>query len=115
MSRPRLHRRNRRRVRNRSGAKDPLLRPKRLGRAWQQLQLSVGTMLDWLRAGIKHGWLQGSSRYSKRVRDAIANARRQLESQVAKRSEARRLGRQTRGLDRCLPSGPERPPPELVE
>lgn len=100
-----------RRIRNRSGAKDPLLRPKRLGRAWQQLQLSIGTMVDWLRAGIKHGWLRGTAAYSKRVRDAIANARRQLEAQVAKKSEARRLERQALGLDRCLPSGPERPPP----
>ena len=68
-------------------------------------------MLDWFWAGIKHGWLRGSSGYPNRVRDAIANARRQLEAQVAKRSEARRLERQTHGLDRCLPSGPERPPP----
>ena len=99
------------RVRNRNGAKDPLLLPKRLGQDWQQLLLSVGTMLDWFRAGIKHGWLHGSSGYPKRVRDAIANARRQLETQVTKRSEARRLERQALGLDRCLPSGQEHPPP----
>jgi hypothetical protein len=47
-----------RRVRNRNGVNEPLLRPKRLGRAWQQLLLSLGTMLDWFRAGLKHGWLE---------------------------------------------------------
>jgi hypothetical protein len=51
-----------RRARNRNGVNDPLLRPKRLGRAWQQLLLSLGTMLDWFRAGLKHGWLESEGR-----------------------------------------------------
>ncbi len=104
-----------RRVRNRNGAKDPLLRPKRLGRRWQQLLLSTGTMLDWFRAGIKHGWLEGIKGYPAKVLEGIKAARGQLDEQIAKRSEARRLERQTLGLDRCLPSGPERPPPKPAE
>jgi hypothetical protein len=101
-----------RRVRNRNGAKDPLLRPRRLGRAWQQTLLSMGVMVDWFRAGIKHGWLEGTKGYPAKVLEGIKAARRQLEEQVAKRAEARRLERQELGLDRCLPSGPERPPPK---
>ncbi len=104
-----------RRARNRNGAKDPLLRPKRLGRRWQQLLLSVGSMLDWFRAGLKHGWLDGMQGYSVKVLKGIKAARRQLEEQVTKRSEARRLERQRLGLDRCLPSRPERPPPTLAD
>ena len=45
------------RVRNRNGAKDPILRPKRLGQARQQPLLDLESMVDWLRAGVKHGWL----------------------------------------------------------
>jgi hypothetical protein len=44
------------RVRNRTGPKDPILRPKRLGQPYQQLLLHLGTMLDWFRAGLKHDW-----------------------------------------------------------
>ena len=71
------------RVRNRNGAKDPLLRPKRLGRELaaapqrgDDARLVPGRDQARLAA-----WALG---YPKRVRDAIANARRQLEAQVAK-------------------------------
>jgi hypothetical protein len=105
-----------RRVRNRSGGKGPLLRPKRLGRAWQQFQLSMGTLIDWFRAGLKNGWLQGIGGkfkgYSAKVTKKMKEATARLEEQVAKKFEARRLERQRLGLDRCLPTEPERPPPK---
>jgi len=108
-----------RRVRNRSGAKDPLLRPKRLGRLWQQLSLSLGTMVDWFRAGVKHGWLERSGEpfvgYPAKVRKKMKAAQERLQEQVAKRFEGRRLERQHLGLDRCLGREPQRPPPSPAE
>lgn len=108
------------RVRNRNGGKDPIVRPKRLGRAWQQLLLTLGGLLDWYRAGLRHGWLKAAGGifkgYASKVEDGIKKRRKRLEAQVAKRSEALRLERQEAGLDHCLlpaePPEPEPPPPK---
>jgi hypothetical protein len=104
-----------RRVRNRNGANDPLNRPKRLGRAWQQLLLSLGTMLDWFRAGLKHGWLESDGRrfkgYDAMVLKKMKAARARLEEQVAEKFKAVRAERQQRRLDHCLPPQPKRAPP----
>jgi hypothetical protein len=103
------------RVRNRNGAKDPILRPKRLGLAWQQLLLDLGTLVDWFRAGLKHGWLNQTvsafTGYSKRAGDKIRKARQRLDQQVGQRSKKLRLERQAAGLDTCSwPLKPEPPP-----
>ncbi len=105
------------RVRNRNGAKDPILRPKRLGRAWQQLLLDLGSMVDWFRAGIKHGWLDAVGAtfpgYPKKTDDKRREAKHRLQEQVAKRAEQLRIERQSAGLDTCLaPPKPERAPPK---
>jgi hypothetical protein len=104
------------RVRNRNGAKDSILRPKRLGLKWQQLLLSLGTMIDWFRAGLKHGWLASTrsrwSGYSKHVRDKIREKRQRLEEQVEKTAQKLHAERQAAGLDHCCrPPKPEPPPP----
>ena len=108
------------RVRNRNGAKDPILRPKRLGLKWQQLLLNMGTLVDWFRASLKHGWLATTRStfkgYSKRVNEDMAAARRRLEDKVALRSRSLRLEREAAGLDRCnWPPEPEPPPPKPGE
>ena len=108
------------RVRNRNGAKDPILRPKRLGLKWQQLMLSLGTMVDWLRAGLKHEWLAQThtpfKEYPKRVRDAMRKATQQLNAKIEQRSQVLRLERQAAGLDNChWPPKPEPPPPEPAD
>jgi len=107
------------RARNRNGAKDPLLRPKRLGRDWQQLLLSVATLLDWFRAGLNNGWLESLGGefkgYSAAVQKKIRAARQHLEKQVDERLKKLRLERQKAGLDCCLMTPPERPPPKLAE
>ena len=104
------------RVRNRNGAKDPILRPKRLGLKWQQLLLSLGTMIDWFRAGLKHGWLASNrsrwNGYSKHVHDKIREKRQRLEEQVEKISQKLHAERHAAGLDHCFgPSRLEPPPP----
>lgn len=102
------------RVRNKTGGKDVLTRPKRLGRAWQQLRLDLGNLTDWLRAGLKNGWLDPNTftGYPKRVTDAVRAAKQRLKERVEKRLEAIRLERADAGLDLCLPATePEEPPP----
>jgi hypothetical protein len=104
------------RVRNRNGGKDPILRPKRLGLPWQQLLLTVATMVDWLRAGLKHGWLQATRNtfqgYKKRVTDGIKKARTKLDDLVRERARELRNERHHAGLDSCWPPEPEPPPPK---
>ena len=102
------------RVRNKTGGKDVLTRPKRLGRAWQQLRLDLGNLTDWLRAGIKNGWLNSDkfTGYPKKVTDGLRKARQRLEEQVDKRLDTIRAERAAAGLDLCLTaSEPEEPPP----
>jgi hypothetical protein len=88
------------RVRNRTGPKDPILRPKRLGQPYQQLLLHLGTMVDWLRAGLKHGWFNHIDKtpatYPVRVAAGIKNARHTLDAQVANRAETIRRTRHPR-------------------
>jgi hypothetical protein len=107
------------RIRNRNGAKDPILRPKRLGQPWQQLLVHLGNMVDWFRAGLKHDWLneiaQAVPGYPKRILAAIRAARRILEAKVARRADAIRQARQAAGLDGCYwPPEPEPPPPKTA-
>jgi hypothetical protein len=105
------------RVRNRTGAKDPILRPKRLGQPYQQLLLNLGTMVDWLRAGLKHGWFNHIANtpatYPTRVAAGIKKARQVLDTQVANRAEIIRVERRAFGLDSAhWPPEPEPPPPQ---
>ena len=104
------------RVRNRSGAKDPILRPKRLGIGWQQLVANVAVMVDLFRAGLKHGWLASARRqgqpYPDRVLAEMRAKRTRLMEQVEARVTELRFERRNLGLDGCLPpSAPPRPPP----
>jgi hypothetical protein len=105
------------RVRNKTGGKDVLTRPKRLGRPWQQLRLDLGNLTDWLRAGIKNGWLNTnkSSSYPKPVTNGVSSTKQQLEEKINKRLETIRNERANAGLDLCLEaSEPEEPPPRAT-
>lgn len=111
----REHAHHQARTRNRVSGKEDMLRPKRIGVAWQQTLVNLADALDWFRAGLKHGWLASARSawrgYPQKVADGIRKRRKKLWARAEARVAALYAEREADGLTH-EPVEPEEPPPQ---